>query len=241
MFDFKFFLLTFLKCLKAVPVTLLITFLSLLLSVLPAFFIAYGRIKEHKAGSFISKIYVSFMRGTPMVLQILIVYSLMPGLLNSFFKGIHSSVNVFDLNPLWYAFLVFTLNTAAVMSEAFRSALLSVSKGQYEAALCVGMSPFNAWTRILIPQAFYSALPNLCNLTVILIKNTSLSFMMTVKDITAVAKIEGSFGFNYIEAYSDIFFIYLIVCLLVQWIYTLLERKFDFMGIETDKKAFSVS
>ena len=68
------------------------------------------------------------------------------------------------------------------------------------------------------------AVPNLCNATVGLIKNTSLAFLMTVKDITAVAKIEASYGYNYIEAYLDIFVIYIIICSVVQILFKLWEK-----------------
>ena len=156
------------------------------------------------------------MRGTPVVLQILVVYSIFPSFLNAVFKESGSSFNVFEINPIWYAFIVFSLNTTATLSEVFRSALLTINKGQLEAGFTSGLTHFQTYRRIILPQAFVAALPNLCNATVGLIKNTSLAFMMTVKDITAVAKIEASYGYNYIEAYLDIFVIYIIICTVVQ-------------------------
>ena len=226
--DTEFMLRTFRDCVKAIPVTMEITIVSLLIACVPAFGIALSRLKSRKkrtAGGTIGAVYVSFMRGTPILLQILIVYSLFPSLLNSFFKAVHSKINIFELNPIVYACIVFSLNTTATLSEVFRSALLSVDKGQYEAALCAGLSPFQAYKRIIIPQAMVSAVPNICNLCVTLIKNTSLAFLMTVKDITAVAKIQASYGFNFIEAYLDIFVIYIIVCSAVQLLFKLLEKK----------------
>ena len=138
---------------------------------------------------------------------------------------IEDKVNVFNLNPIIYAIVVFTLNTIATLSEVFRSAMQTVDKGQYEAALCCGLTYFQALRRIILPQALVSAIPNICNLCVNLIKNTSLAFMMTVKDITAVAKIQASYGFNYIEAYLDIFIIYIIVCSVVQVLFKILEKR----------------
>ena len=235
MFNTEFFLKTFLVCLKAIPVTLEITLVSFLLSVLPSYAIAMGRLKNRPVVKKVGALYVSFMRGTPVVLQILIVYSILPSLLNAFFKKFFPSVNIFDMNPIVYAFIVFTLNTTATLSEIFRSAMLSVDKGQYEAALCAGLSHFHAYRRIIFPQALGCALPNICNLTVNLIKNTSLAFMMTVKDITAVAKIEASYGFNYIEAYLDIFVIYLLVCSIVQFFFRLAEKKSKKSGVKNVK------
>ena len=163
-------------------------------------------------------------------MQILIVYSILPGLLNSLVKKFVHSANIFDMNPIVYAIVVFTLNTIASLSEVFRSAMGTVDKGQYEAALSAGLSHTQAYVRIVIPQALVSALPNICNLAVNLIKNTSLAFLMTVKDITAVAKIQASYGFDYIEAYLDIFAIYIIVCSVVQVLFKIVEKKLRHRG-----------
>ena len=114
---------------------------------------------------------------------------------------------------------------AALLSEVFRSALLTISKGQLEAGYTSGLTYAQTFRRIIIPQALVAALPNLCNATVNLIKNTSLAFMMTVKDVTAVAKIEASFGYNYIEAYLDIFIIYIIICSVVQQLFKRWEKR----------------
>lgn len=221
----EFMIKTFWASVKAIPVTMEITLVSILLAILPAFGIAMARLKNRRVLARAGKIYVSFMRGTPVLLQILIVYSILPSLFNSLFKKIAPSVNVFDINPIVYAFVVFTLNTIASLSEVFRSAMQTVDKGQYEAALCCGLTYFQALRRIILPQALVSAIPNICNLCVNLIKNTSLAFMMTVKDITAVAKIQASYGFNYIEAYLDIFIIYIIVCSVVQVLFKILEKR----------------
>jgi len=225
MLDTQFMFKTFVLCLKAVPVTLKITIFSSLLAFIPALGIALGRIKKRKLIEIPGKIFVSFMRGTPVVLQILIVYSLFPSLINSLFKGLKIHFNIFDLNPIFYAYIVFTLNSIATLSEIFRSAILTVSYGQYEAALSCGLTGLQTYRRIILPQAAVSAIPNLSSFAVILIKNTSLAFMMTVKDITATAKIEASYSFNYIEAYLDIFVVYIIVCLVVQFIFKLLEKR----------------
>lgn len=226
----EFMLKTFWLSFKAIPVTLEITIVSLLLAVIPAYAFAAARLKQRKIWSKVGMVYVSFMRGTPILLQILLVYSLLPSILNVFFKKVAPSVNIFDLNPIVYAYVVFTLNTIATLSEVFRSALMSIDKGQYEAALCAGLTHNQAYRRIIIPQAMVSAIPNICNLSVTLIKNTSLAFLMTVKDITAVAKIQASYGFNYIEAYLDIFVIYIIVCTVVQLIFKYVENRLSRKG-----------
>lgn len=232
MIDYNFLARTFLKTFKAAPVSLEITFVSLLLAIIPAFLIAIIRIKKIPVLNQLSIVYVSFIRGTPIVLQILVLYSILPSLLNAYFKKIGSTVNVFDLNPIIYAFTVFALNSTATLSEVFRSALSAVNKGQYEAGISIGLSPIQTYRRIIIPQAIKSAIPNICNLTISVLKNTSLAFIMTVKDITAVAKLEAAPGYNYIEAYTDIFFVYIIICLIIQWIFKVVEKKLNFYGVK---------
>lgn len=213
--------------LAGIPTTLQITLVSLLVSAPIAFFMAVYRIYNVKIIKQIITVYVSFIRGTPMVLQILIVYSLLPSLLNIAVKSAGLSYNVFDINPIVYAFIVFTLNTCATLSEVFRSALLTVNKGQLEAALATGMTVPQAYIRIIIPQALVVALPNICNVTINLIKGTSLAFLMTVKDITAIAKIQASYGYNYIESYLDIFVVYIIICSVTQVLFTHAEKYFS--------------
>ena len=225
MFDVSFLVKTFFLIWKAVPTTLLITVVSLAIGGILGFFIALARVNKVKVLSQLGKAYVSIIRGTPVVLQILVVYSVVPSLLNAILKNSGSSVNIFDLNPIIYAFIVFSLNMAGTLSEVFRSALLTVNRGQLEAGLTTGLTASQTYKRIIIPQALTAAIPNLCNATVNLIKNTSLAFMMTVRDITAVAKIEASYGYNYVEAYLDILVIYVIICSLVQFLFKKWERR----------------
>jgi L-cystine transport system permease protein len=225
MFDVKFLFKTFFLIWKAVPTTLLITVVSLAIGGILGFFIALARVNKVKVLSQIGRAYVSIIRGTPVVLQILVIYSVVPSLLNVILKASGSTMNIFDLNPIIYAFIVFSLNMAGTLSEVFRSALLTVNKGQLEAGLTTGLTLSQTYKRIIIPQALTAAIPNLCNASVGLIKNTSLAFMMTVRDITAVAKIEASYGYNYVEAYLDILVIYVIICSIVQFLFKKWERR----------------
>lgn len=225
--DLDFMIKTFVHTLTGIPTTLNITFLSLAIASPIAFFMAIAKIQEVKIIKRFLSLYVSFVRGTPMVLQILIIYSLIPSLLNFLVKLLDIKINVFAIPPIIYAYIVFTLNSIASLSECFRSALLTIHQGQLEAAKAVGMTSVQAYIRIIIPQALVVAIPNICNITVSLIKGTSLAFLMTVKDITAIAKMDAAYGYNYIEAYLVIFIIYILVCTAVQILYKGIERYFS--------------
>ena len=215
--DFSYISETFIKALAGIPVTLGIMIVSILISFFPALFLALGRIHKVKGVTGFSVVYLAFIRSTPPILLILFFYSLFPSLINQVLKA--SGFNVFDINPIYYAFVIFGLMTTGSLSEIIRSSLLTVNKGQLEAALAIGLTKKQAYLRIIFPQAIKQALPNLCNLV------TSLVFVMTVKDITAIAKVEAAYGYHYFESYFVIFVIYIVICGLIQYAFKVLERR----------------
>ena len=169
--NYQFLEQTFYLVLAAVPTTLNLTVTSLLLSLPLAFFMALVRLRRTRYVSGFVGAYITLLRGTPIVLQILLIYSLLPSLLHALVGTLGWTINVFDWNPILYAYLVFTLNTTALLAEVFRSALGSIERGQMEAALCAGLTKVQAYVHILIPQALVTALPNICNVTVNLIED----------------------------------------------------------------------
>lgn len=221
--DFSYISETFIKALAGIPVTLGIMIVSILISFFPALFLALGRIHKVKGVTGFSVVYLAFIRSTPPILLILFFYSLFPSLINQVLKA--SGFNVFDINPIYYAFVIFRLMTTGSLSEIIRSSLLTVNKGQLEAALAIGLTKKQAYLRIIFPQAIKQALPNLCNLVINLVKGTSLVFVMTVKDITAIAKVEAAYGYHYFESYFVIFVIYIVICGLIQYAFKVLERR----------------
>lgn len=220
--DIQYIISTFLKTLAGVPVTLGIMLVSIILSFFPALFLALGRHYKVKGVTSFSIIYLAFIRSTPQILLILFFYSLFPSLLNNLFKG--TGINVFNIPPIAYAFVIFSLMTIGSLSEIIRSAILTVDKGQLEAAQAIGLTNSQAYIRIVFPQALRSALPNLCNLVINLVKGTSLVFVMTVKDITAIAKVEAVYGYQYFESYLVIFLMYILICGLIQFLFNKLEN-----------------
>lgn len=224
--DYGFMIETFYKIWDGIGVTLGLTALSLLIALPISFYMAVIRLRGNKLGTGITRFYISFVRGTPLVLQILLMYSLLPSFLNFALKSMGSSFNIFEsVNPFWYAVIVFSLNTIALLAEVFRSALMSIDKGQMEAGVSIGLSEWQTYRQIIIPQAMVVALPAVSNITVNLIKGTSLAFLMTVKDVLAIGKIAASYGYNYIEAYLDVFVVYIIVCTIVQIVYRIAEKR----------------
>jgi len=224
--DLDYIAKTFLETLKGVPTTLIIMIVAMVLSFGPALFLALGQIYKVKGVRTFSLVYLAFIRATPPILLILFFYSLFPSLLNQFLKNVGSDVDIFKLNPIYYAFIIYSLMTTGSLSEILRSAILTVDKGQLEAAQAIGLSNSQAYVRILFPQALRSALPNLANLVINIVKGTSLVFVMTIKDITAIARVEASYGYQYFESYFVIFLQYILICGLIQWGFSLLEKRY---------------
>ncbi|MGE7624489.1 amino acid ABC transporter permease [Viridibacillus sp. NPDC096237] len=222
--NYKFLIDTFFVALSGVPVALLVTIVSLLVAIPLAFSLALTRIYRIPFIQRLAQVYVSFVRGTPIIIQIFIVYSSVPLILTALFKKYDIAIDVYKIHPIWYAFIVFSFSTTAILIEVFRSALSTVNKGQLEAAHSVGLTTFQAYRRIIIPQALVVALPNICTATVNLIKATSLGYAMSLQEITLKAKVAANVGYNYVEAYLDIFIVYLILCSAVEYGFKLYEK-----------------
>ena len=231
--DIDYIVKTFLETLKGVPITLIIMIVAMVLSFLPALFLALGQIYKVRGVRSFSLVYLAFIRATPPILLILFFYSLFPSLLNQFLKSIGSDFDIFKLDPLYYAFSIYSLMTVGSLSEILRSAILTVDKGQLEAAHAIGLTTIQAYLRIVFPQALRSALPNLANLVINIVKGTSLVFVMTIKDITAIARVEASYGYQYFESYFVIFLQYILICGLIQWGFSILEKGY----VKKEKRA----
>ena len=224
--DYDFMKHTFFLALRGIPVALNITIVTLLISIPLGFLIAILRSNnKHPILSKLLAVYVSYNRGTPMIVQIYIIYNMLPYLIFDLCKALQLNFDIYSLDNTVYAYVVFSLSYIAFLSEAFRSGLGTVHRGQYEAAQVVGMSNLQCYRRIIIPQAITALLPILCTNITGLIKMTSLSFSMAIFDITAIAKVEASAQLCFIEAYLDITVIYVVLCLVVELIFKIIEAK----------------
>lgn len=163
----------------------------------------------------LTRIYVSVMRGTPVVAQLYFFY---------YGVALYSNI-VKNMTPLVAVAVVMSLNMGAFMSESIRGALLSVDEGQKEAAYSLGMTNLQLIIRIIIPQAVRIALPPLFNDVINLIKMTSLAFMIGVPDIMGAAKIEGARTFRYFEIYAAVMLIYWIIVFVLGIVHKFLEKK----------------
>lgn len=223
--DISFAIDTLIQIIPGIPVTLGMALGALLIAIPFGFLLALVRVNQIVIVDKIAALYVSFIRGTPIVVQIFLIYSILPALLNQLVEKNNWQIDAYGVSPVIYAILIFGFNTSTHLSEIFRSALLSVPKGQKEAAYTVGLNAFQTYRRIIIPQALSVAAPSMCTASMNMLKNTSLAYMMSVMDITGRAKALAGVGYQYLEAYLDIFIMYLVLCLCIEKLFQAWEKK----------------
>ena len=188
------------------PITLLITIASCVAGLIVGFFIALARYFEVRVLKTVAKVYISFIRGTPTMVQLVLVYYGIPILLRVMNEAWETSFDINGIHPVVFAY----------MSEIIRSALMSVDEGQVEACYSLNMTKWQALISVVIPQAFVVALPSLGNNFISLLKETSLVFNIAVVDIMAQARIVGARSYRYFEVYIAVSLIYWVCCMLLE-------------------------
>jgi len=191
-----------------VPLTIISFSLAMIIAVITAL-IQYANIRVLKH---IARFYIWFIRGTPLLVQLYLVFYGLPGV------GI-----LIDAFPA--AIIVLSINTGAYTAETIRGALESVPTGQLEAGYCVGMSYLQIIRRIVLPQAMRSALPSLGNNLISLVKDTSLASTITVAEMLMEAKRIIAAHYNPLEMYLAVAIIYLFFSTLLSKLQTLGEKR----------------
>jgi len=162
--------------------------------------------------------YTEIFRGTPMVVQLFLIYYSLP------------SIGV-KLDPFTSAIIAIGLNSGAYQAEYFRSAIGSISLGQWEAALSIGMKKATVIRTIVIPQVFRVALPALTNEMIYLLKYSSIAYFITVPELVYTGKIIGTRTFMYLQVYTVIAIIYVIFSLLFSELFFRVEKRISIPGI----------
>lgn len=220
MFDTAYFLDTFTRLLPGFPLTFFLAAFSYIVGGAIGFVLALIRLYNVRVLSLFACIYVSFFRGTPLLVQLFMFYYGIP----IFLKSLGFQFNFALLDAIYYALVIFSLYASAYLADIFRSALLAVDKGQKEAALSVGMTNFQALRRIILPQALMITLPNLLNFFIIQIKNTALASVITVADLMGLADIESGRSSKFLEVYLMAALMYWVMCLFLESIFGLIEK-----------------
>jgi L-cystine transport system permease protein len=196
--------------LYTIPLTIITFICGLLLAVLTAL----ARLSSVKFLQIIARIYVSVIRGTPLLVQLFIIFYGLPTL------GI-------IIDPFPSAVIGFSLNVGAYASEIIRAAIVSIPKGQWEAAYSLGMSYPKALKRVILPQASRVSLPPLSNTFISLVKDTSLAAMILVTEMFRRAQEIAATNYEFLLLYSEVALIYWVICFLLSIIQGRLESRLD--------------
>ncbi len=192
--------------------------ISIIIGLFIGLFIAVERVYGGKFAYVLSTAYVEVIRGTPLLVQLFILYFSLPQI------GIH-------LSPLLASMISFSLNSGAYQAEYIRGALQAVEKGQMKAALSLGMSKRQAIRMIVMPQALRKVLPSWTNEFVYLIKYTSLAYLVGVPELTAQGEFYASRNFQFMNVFLSVAVIYLAVIFTVTWLLSILEKKVKVPGV----------
>ncbi len=222
--DINFALEHFPRLLKATKLTIELTLLSLFFGIFVGVFFAILRTSKNKILFFIAYYYSYILRGTPLLVQIFIIYF---GLAQIVWIR-ESFLWIFLKEPYSCAILAFTLNTGAYTSEIFRSAFETINKGIVEAANGLGLSKLNTFFKIKLPIAIRQSLPAYGNEMILMLKGTSLASTVTLLDLTGVAKHIISTTFRPVEVFIIAGSIYLIMTFVVHNFIKFLEKRYDY-------------
>ena len=225
-FDFETAVEAFAFILKHLPLTLFLTAVTLLIGIVLGSIVAIVRLRSNKLVNAILAIVVSFFRSVPAILQVFIMYYSLPYLIAPILSIVTGSVvKPFDVSPYWTAYIFFIIYQTAYQSENIRGALLSVDKGQMEAALAAGLSYYQAYKRIILPQAFAVAMPSFFTYYLHGIKSLALLFTIKIVDIFAAADIFAALYSRRTEPYVADAIIYWLLCVVLTFVFNSWERR----------------
>lgn len=214
--------------LHGAKLTIFLTVLTVIFGVVLGMFLALGKMSKRKLLSRISSAYIFFFRGTPLLIQLFVVYFTIPGIFGFAWRELFdtASTEAVYQGAFVASLIAFSLNSGAYCAEIIRAALQSIDKGQHEAAKALGMNYAQTMIKIIIPQSIRRMIPPICNEFIMILKDVSLVFAISLMDITTVSKnimtSEGSY-----LVFIPALVIYLIITAFFTCIYNALEKKFS--------------
>lgn len=195
-----------------ITMTIPLALISFAAGLVIALLVALARLSERRLLSGLARVYISIIRGTPLLVQLFIIFFALPEL------GIR-------VPPFPAAVIAFSLNVGGYAAEIIRSAILSVPRGQTEAALTIGMDYPTTMRRIILPQAARNAVPGLSNTLISLVKDTSLASTILVTELLRTAQIAAAPTFEFFALYTTAALYYWVVCLALSALQNRLETR----------------
>lgn len=209
--------------LRYLPVTFEIVLIATTAGVVLAILLAAARIYQIPVAKWISRIFVSFILGTPILVQMFIIYYGLPLVLWNVF-----GIDINGWDKLIFVLITYALNQSAFLAEIFRSAILSVPVGQTEAGYSVGLTGVQTFMRIVLPQAFRVAIPSFSVNLVGLFQDTSLAFMIGIIDIMGKAKLLQTSTQHVLECYIIIAVVFVCISVAIRLVFRALDQKLQY-------------
>ena len=200
------------------PITFLMVFLSMLIGTVLGFVVAVIRIERIPILNQISIAYISFMRGTPVIVQLFIVYFGLSALLENV-------VDVNNIERVWFVILCFGLNLAAFLGEDFRCGIEGVPLGQRDAAYSIGMSKMQLYRRIILPQAIIMILPAYGINMIGAFQATAYAFTLGVLDVVGKAIALGNVYHHTLEGYIVVAVLFVAISALMEQFFKIIENR----------------
>lgn len=205
--------------LEGLKLSLLVTVISAALGIVLGLFIGLGRLSKNPPLRFLATTYVNFLRGTPLLVQLLIIYAGIPQFLQML-TG-HPS----PMDPIAAAIVACSLNSAAYVAEIFRAGIQSIDVGQTEAARSLGLSKNQTMALVVIPQAFRRIIPPLGNELITLLKETSILSAIGLEEMMRKGQLYVARTFQPFPVYISVALIYFVIVILISKALSLLERR----------------
>ena len=208
------------KLLPFIKVTFMVAGLSVLFGTLLGFVLAVAKIRKGKIAKKIADGYTTALRCTPSIVLLFLVYYGIPAIARDF------GIDLDDVDKIVFIVIAFSLMFAAAMCDVIKTAYESVDKGQFEAAISVGLNDVQAYITIILPQAFVVALPNIGNSLLALIKEGALGYTIGLIDIMGKANliIAANINAHALEVYIALSIIYWAVSIIIEQIFLKLEK-----------------
>lgn len=210
-------------------VTLRLTAVAAVLGIVGGTALSLLRLSPITPLSMLSRIYVDFFRGTPLLVQILLIYFGLPAILQD--MGLDFSLDRFSA-----AVLALSLNTAAYSAEVMRAGIQSIAPGQWEAGKSLGLNPLQSLQHIILPQAFRRMIPPLGNEFIILLKDTSLVAIIGYEELLRRGQLIVATNYKAFQIYISVALVYLVLTLFASQVFSLLEWWADPMARQQNPK-----
>ncbi|MDR2106494.1 MAG: amino acid ABC transporter permease [Coriobacteriales bacterium] len=220
-----------LKLLSYLPTTLVILTVGISLGIVIGLLLAIPRIYRVPVLNVLAYLFISYCRGTPILVQLFIAYFGLPQLL------LIVGLDLSRVEPIYFVTVAYGLSWGALMSENIRASIASVDQGQIDAAHALGMTSFDAFRRVIIPQALVVALPNFANLVFMALKGTSLAYAVGVHEILFRVNSLGSALNHFFEAYLAAAIIYYAIYLILAKLFAGAERQVGSYMLGTEKRS----